>query len=181
MIISQSQEEIRVAMTLQSKCELKRVSLRQCHASLEGNEGELTGPFSLRISHNAVANAIADGVLRIEVRFQAQGYDSSEPPALLFSIECAFDLDYQIQDKTVEPSPQSIAAFKDGNAIFNAWPYARELVNSLTSRMDLHAPPLPFLRIIPKPPETWQPAPPVPTGVEGVEITAPSAPTRQEK
>jgi hypothetical protein len=76
------------------------------------------------------------------------------PPTLLFSIECAFDLDYEIQGGTFEPTPQSIAAFKDGNAIFNAWPYARELVNSLTSRMDLHAPPLPFLRIVPKPPET---------------------------
>ena len=153
MIISQSQEEIRVAAALQSKCELKRVGLRQCHASLERTEDELTGPFSLRVSHNSVANAIVDGILRIETRFQAQGYDSADPPVLLFSIECAFDLDYQIQDKAFEPAPQSIAAFKDGNAIFNAWPYARELVNSLTSRMDLHAPPLPFLRMIPKPRE----------------------------
>lgn len=151
MIISQSQEEIKAAVTLQSKCELKRVGLRQCHASLEGTEAELTGPFSLRVSHNSIANAILDGFLRIEGRFQIQGYDSSESPSLLFSIECTFDLDYEIQDKSFEPSSQSIAAFKDGNAIFNCWPYARELVNSLTSRMDLHVPPLPFLRIVPKP------------------------------
>jgi hypothetical protein len=154
MIISQSQEEIRAAMDLQSKCELRRVGLRQCHASLEGTETELTSPFYLRVSHNSTANSQLGGTLRIEARFQAQGYDSSVPPTLLFSIECAFDLDYEIQGGTFEPTPQSIAAFKDGNAIFNAWPYARELVNSLTSRMDLHAPPLPFLRIVPKPPET---------------------------
>ncbi|HMD70776.1 MAG TPA: hypothetical protein VKF41_05500 [Bryobacteraceae bacterium] len=140
-------------MALQSRCELRRVGLRQCHASLEGTEAALTSPFCLRVSHNSIADAPQEGTLRIEARFQAQGYDSSEPPALLFSIECAFDLDYEIQGKTFEPTPLSIAAFKDGNAIFNAWPYARELVNSLTSRMDLHAPPLPFLRIVPKLPE----------------------------
>ena len=157
---------------------MKRVGLRQCHASLEGTEAELTGPFSLRVSHNSVANAIVDGILQIEARFQAQGYDSSEPPALLFSIECAFDLNYQIQDKTFEPTPESIAAFKDGNAIFNAWPYARELVNSLTSRMDLHTPPLPFLRIIPKSPAKSA----APTkSVEAVEVVPQPTSTQQEK
>ena len=152
MIISQSQEEIRAAAVLQAKCELKRVGLRQCHASLDGTEAELTGPFSLRVSHTAVAKGIRDGILPIETCFSAQGYDSSEPPILLFNIECTFDLEYQIQDTAFEPSAQSLAAFKDGNAIFNAWPYAREFVNSLTSRMELHAPPLPFLRMVPKPP-----------------------------
>ena len=152
MIISQSPEEIQSALTLQSKCELKRVALRQCHASLEGDEATLSGPFCLSVSHNSVANSIVDSILRIEGRFQVQGYDNSEPPVLLFNVECAFDLDYEIQDKTFEPTAQSIAAFKDGNAIFNCWPYARELVSSLTSRMDLHAPPLPFLRVIPKQP-----------------------------
>jgi hypothetical protein len=163
MIISQSQEEIQAAVALQSKCELKRISLRQCHASLEGTPADLAGPFSLRISHNSTANAILEGVLRIEGRFQVQGYDSSESPALLFSIECAFDLDYELQDKSFEPMAQSVAAFKDGNAIFNCWPYARELVDNLTSRMDLRVPALPFLRIVPKPPVARPADHPIPT------------------
>jgi hypothetical protein len=151
MIISQSQDEIQAAIALQSKCELKRVSLRNCHASLEGIESDLTSPFTLRVSYNSVANAILQGLLTIQVQFSIQGYDSSIPPALLFKIDCAFDLDYQIQDESFAPSEQSIDAFKDGNAIFNSWPYAREFVTSLTSRMDLHIPALPFLRMVPKP------------------------------
>ena len=154
MIISQSQEEIQSAIALQTKCEVKEIGLRHCHASLEGRESDLKPPFSLRVSHNSTANAILDGILRIEARFQVQGYDSSSPSALLFSIECAFDLDYEINDKDFEPLPESIAAFKDGNAIFNCWPYARELVSSLTSRMDLQVPALPFLRMVPKRPTT---------------------------
>jgi hypothetical protein len=69
---------------------------------------------------------------------------------LLFGVECAFDIDYEIEDKSYIPSPESIAAFKDGNAIFNCWPYAREFVQNITIRMAVHPPPLPFLRIVPK-------------------------------
>lgn len=91
--------------------------------------------------------------MRIEVRFNMQSYDSSEPPALLFGVECAFDVDYEIEDKSFQPSAESITAFKDGNAIFNCWPYARELVQNITSRMELHPPPIPLLRLIPKQPQ----------------------------
>ena len=125
--------------------------MRQCHASLEGSETTLKAPFGLRVSHNSVATVPTDGVLRIEVRFQIQCYDSSDPAALLFSVECSFDIDYEIEDKSFVPSPESIAAFKDGNAIFNCWPYAREFVQDMTGRMSVHPPPLPFLRIVPKP------------------------------
>jgi hypothetical protein len=150
MIISQSQEEMRAAAWLQQKCELRDITLRQCHVSLEGSEDRLKGPFALKVSHNSIANAITDGILRIEVRFQIQCYDSSEPAALLFSVESAFDADYEIEDRSFAPTPESIAAFKDGNAIFNCWPYAREFVQSMTGRMAVHPPPLPFLRVIPK-------------------------------
>jgi len=150
MLISQSQEELKAAIALQAKCELKGIALRHCHASREGRESDLQAPFTLKISHNASANTILNGRLRIEARFQAHGFDSASPAALLFSVECAFDLDYEITDKDFEPLPESIAAFKDGNAIFNCWPYARELVSSLTSRMEFQVPALPFLRMVPK-------------------------------
>jgi hypothetical protein len=150
MIISQEHEELRAALVLQSKCELKQIGLRQCHVSLEGSEQTLKKPFSLPVSFNSTANAITDGVLRIEVRFQIQCYDSSETPSLLFNVECAFDIDYELDDKTFQPAPESIAAFKDGTAIFNCWPYAREFVQSMTGRMGIHPSPLPLLRMVPK-------------------------------
>ncbi len=108
-------------------------------------------PFTLKLSSHSVAEAIVDGLLRIEVSYQIQSYDGSEPPALHFSIECAFSVDYVIQDSSYEPVPESISAFKDGNAIFNTWPYAREFVQNMCSRMAVMPPPLPFLRIVPKP------------------------------
>jgi hypothetical protein len=154
MTISQTPEEIKAAFALQSKCELKRISLRQCHASLEGAEGVLKHPLFLKVvSHSAVANPVTSGTLRIEGRFHFQGCDSSPEPVTVFSAECVFELDYQLQDESFKPAQDSLAAFKDGNAIFNCWPYAREFVNDLTSRMELRTHPLPFLRIVPKNPQ----------------------------
>jgi hypothetical protein len=151
MIISQTPEEIKAALALQKKCELKRVVLRQSSASRQEHpETALTPPFSITISHNSVANEVSNGTLRIEGSVQVKGHDSSKPVMPVFNIECTFDLDYEIQDPSFQPEAESIAAFKDGNAIFNLWPYAREFVNNLTSRMELNAPALPLLRISPK-------------------------------
>jgi hypothetical protein len=148
MIISQTPEEIRAALALQAKCELRRVALRQCNASAEKTQ-EAKGPFSLRVSHNSTSNTIVDGVLRIEVRFQIECYDSSEPPSIVFDVNCSFVLDYGIEE-SFQPSAESIAAFKDGNAVFNCWSYMREFFQNIASRMELSPPPLPLLRIISK-------------------------------
>ena len=149
MIISQKPEEIRDALALLSKCELKRVALRECHASAEATK-EAKGPFSLRVSHNSTANAILDGILRIEVRFQIESYDAADPPSIIFNFQCSFALDYELEDRSLPPSAEAIAAFKDGNAVFNCWSYVREFFQSIASRMGLAPPPLPLLKIVPQ-------------------------------
>jgi hypothetical protein len=149
MIISQDPEDIAHAVKLQNKCELTNVTLRDSHASAEGTQETNAGPFSLRVTHTSTANAIVERVLRVQVRFHIECYDSAVPPGLLFNVQSAFDLDYRIEEG-FEPTDESIGAFKDGNAVFNCWPYAREFVQSMTSRMGLTPPPLPLLRLIPK-------------------------------
>lgn len=150
MVISQEPEEIKNAFALQTKCQLKRVVLRRCQTSVESVEAVSKGAMSWRLSHTATANAIVDGLLRIQVEFHVHGESSAEPPARLALVECAFDLDYELDDKSFQPSPESVTAFKDGNAVFNCWPYTREFVQNIAARMGLDLPPLPFLRIVPK-------------------------------
>jgi hypothetical protein len=150
MIISQQPEEIRKAFELQAKCELRRVVLSSCQASVESTEAIDRSAMTFRLSHLSSAKAVADGVLRIQVKFSVHGESIAEPPVRLFLLECAFDLDYELHDKSFEPTPESVTAFKDGNAVFNCWPYTREFVHNITARMGLDLPPLPFLRIVPK-------------------------------
>jgi len=149
MIISQEQSELNAAQPLISKSELKRIRLRQCHAPLEGEESSLKGPFSLAQTHTSRANAVMGRLLRIEVSFHFQSFDASENKAELFSIQCSFDLDYELEEG-YQPPAEAIESFKNGNAIFNCWPYARECVQSITNRMGTNPPPLPLLRMVPK-------------------------------
>src|ERR1035438_9475279 len=150
MVISQEPEEIRKALALQTRCQLKRVVLRHCQSSAESAEALSKGATSWRLSHTATANVVEDGLLRIQVEFHVHGESSAEPPARLVLVECAFDLDYELDDKSFQPSLESVTAFKDGNAVFNCWPYTREFVQNIAARMGLDLPPLPFLRIVPK-------------------------------
>jgi hypothetical protein len=149
MIISQEQTEINAALELIAKSELKRIRLRKCNCTLEGEENRLKLPFGLAKSHNSTASALIDQVLTVEVAFRFQGFDSSEQKASLFSIDCSFELDYEVQAGYF-PAPEAINSFKDGNAVFNCWAYAREFVQSMAGRMALQPPPLPLLRILPK-------------------------------
>lgn len=160
MIISQEQKDIEAARELTAKSELKRIRLRRCVGDLQGEEHSLKEPFGLAQSHNAMATLI-DNLLRVEVAFNFQAFDASDSKVSLFSIQCTFDVDYEIQ-QGFHPEQISIDAFKDGNAVFNCWPYARECVQSITSRMGLRPPPLPLLRMSPKPKPSVKASPPKP-------------------
>jgi len=149
MIISQEHKEIEAARELTSKSELKRVRLRRCYANLQGEEDQLQAPFGLAQTHSTTASMISN-VLRVEVNFNFQAFDASEAKAALFSVECSFDVDYEVEARYA-PNQEAINAFKDGNAVYNCWPYARECVQNITSRMALRPPPLPLLRMAPKP------------------------------
>jgi hypothetical protein len=166
MLISQTQEELKTASALIAKCELKRVRLHRCVASLEAEPETLNQPFKLRALYNSTAGEIVDQRLPVQVQFGFESFDASTEEIVLFKIDCWFDLDYELEAK-YQPSAEAVEAFKNGNAIFNCWPYARECVQSITARMALQPPPLPLLRIAPKKPttkpETTVPASQVPT------------------
>ncbi|HUA84656.1 MAG TPA: hypothetical protein VMB85_12400 [Bryobacteraceae bacterium] len=149
MIISQEYRDVEAARELIARSELKRVRLRRCFADLQGEEEVLKEPFGLAQSHNTSATVL-ENLLRVEVAFNFQAFDASEAKVSLFSVQCSFELDYQIEEG-FRPEQEAINAFKDGNAVYNCWPYARECVQNLTGRMALRPPPLPLLRVIHKP------------------------------
>ena len=67
----------------------------------------------------------------------------------VFESHCRFALRYRLRDE-YRASEEEIEAFREGNAIFHCWPYSRELLQNLTTRMGLDVPPIPLLRLAPK-------------------------------
>lgn len=63
-----------------------------------------------------------------------------------FQVEVEFCVIYQSK-KDVKPPDNEIEAFGITNVVFNAWPYAREYVQSTLMRMDLPPFAMPLLKI----------------------------------
>lgn len=67
---------------------------------------------------------------------------TTEPKA--FDIEATFALTYRLAS---DLSEEDLTAFAKVNAVFNAYPYWRELFSSTTSRFGFQPPPVPLMKI----------------------------------
>jgi hypothetical protein len=153
MLISPTREEFKAAQSLQTHCELSNVALLHCSGWRAPAGTPLSEPYTLNELHSSTARLI-DEALAVEVSFEAFAVDAKK--AKVFSVECAYELCYGLREG-YRPGENEIEAFKNGNAIFNCWPYFREFFQNLAARMGQTPPPLPFLRIAPKPPVPVEP------------------------
>lgn len=151
--ISQGKDEVQAAHRFQVSAELKDVQLLDCSASSSESTAQLKGQLRLGLKMEPAVLNISEGEARFSVRIIVFG-DLADAPAdkeaHLFQVVCRYALVYELRAGYI-PSQQELDAFKDGNAIFHCWPYTRELVQNLTMRMGLPIPPMPFLRLAPKP------------------------------
>jgi hypothetical protein len=158
MQIAQTREQISALRKFQNYCEILNVSLLSCSAFRAKASSEIySEPFSLRPQLSNVINSQDGGVFLVEVSFEYSGWDSSEPPQRIFSVNSTFEVSYRVRDNYV-PTEEERSSFSKGTAVFHCWPYAREFFRDITSRMGHTVPPLPLLRITPK--KSEQPAEP---------------------
>jgi hypothetical protein len=87
-----------------------------------------------------------DARFLISVRFQLQIRETTGEEELQAEISAAFDLSYRLP--TEDPfSAEEIEGFGQLHAVFNAWPYWREFVQTSLSRMALPSLTLPLYRM----------------------------------
>ena len=160
MIIQQTAEQATLAFELHSHAEIKSIRLLRSRVASRSFLEPPHGPVMLTIEHKARQAPGPEGVLRLEVNFRVTGVQKESGPTMraatarepLLVIECTWVLDYQLASG-YRPTPEAVKAFKEGNAVFNCWPYFREYVQSTVSRMDLPPLTLPLLRLMPKLPK----------------------------
>lgn len=68
-------------------------------------------------------------------------------PSPFVQVEGVFELSYRLPSE-VAPTTAELHAFASANAVFNAWPYWRELFQTLSTRMDLPPITLPLFRLV---------------------------------
>lgn len=149
MQISQTSEQIKALSAVQANCEIQSVTLLSCNVTRAKAGARFREPYSIKPALSNIASARSDGQLVVEVSFEYSAWDSSEPPERLFQVNCTFEVAYQLNDG-YNPTMEEITSFGRGTAVFNCWPYAREFLQDITSRIGHHTPALPLLRIVPK-------------------------------
>lgn len=151
--IQQERAKVKAAHRFQIHADLRDVQLLDCSASIAETRAESEGQLLLGLRLETTVLSSVQGCARFAVRIVVHGDPKDgegKPEQHLFEVACRYALQYALKaDYT--PSQEELGAFKEGNAVFQCWPYSRELVQNLTTRMGLQMPPMPFLRLAPKP------------------------------
>lgn len=150
--IEQEKDEVQAAHRFQVSAELRDIQLLECTASVSEASEELEGQLRLGLKMETGVLSVSEGGARFSVRISISGdpADGPERPERhRFEVACRYALVYELRPG-YSPSPQELDAFREGNAVFQCWPYSRELIQNMTARMGLPIPPLPFLRLAPK-------------------------------
>lgn len=151
--IQQDKAKVKAACRFQMNAELTEIQLLDCSAATTETGEQPEGQLHLSFQFEPDILKAEQGNARFAVRITVFGDPKDtelQADSHLFEVACRFALGYSLRPGYT-PSPEDLEAFKDGNAVFHCWPFFRELVQNLTMRMGLHIPPLPLLRLAPKP------------------------------
>jgi len=157
--IAQTREEMALAFEVHRNAAICAVRLLRSRMVRRLLDRVAKGPVVLGFAMRARSVDAPKGRLRMEVDFRMTGEMEArsaerEPrkKETVVSLECTYAVDYQLR-KGFEPSPRHVKAFKDGNVIFNCWPYFREYLQESVQRMGFPPVTAPFLRVQPKLPK----------------------------
>lgn len=151
LLIEQEATEAKLAFAVHQHSSLQQIRLVRAKIASALRPENAEEKLQVVFQHKGKQVEAAAPLFRVAVSFKMTGKRTDDGVAAVV-VECDFEADYEMAEGFAL-SPEAARAFKDGNAIFNVWPYFREYLQSSLQRMGL--PPLtaPFLRLQPKPPK----------------------------
>jgi hypothetical protein len=122
--------------------ELKNIRLVDASAKCDP---KYTAPLEPEFSHECSVVGNQDGMLHISCRYRFSG---NAAQVKIVDIEISYLLTYAISSP--EPLPEAdLNQFANGNGTLHSWPFVREFLNSLTSRMGIPAFTLGVMHFVP--------------------------------
>ena len=126
--------------------------VRLCEASCRSlaRPSELAEMIGVKPSHgvSVIKEPGDDGLLLIHTEFLLEIRAEDHDGELQAEIRGLFELSYRIPEEE-RFSPDVFEAFGQFNAVFNAWPYWRELVQASLARMSMPVLTVPVYRVSP--------------------------------
>jgi preprotein translocase subunit SecB len=135
--------QVEQAEALQARLQLKDVTLYECEAKGAGPPNTAVDPVTLTASLDSEVSLANGSNLDFAVTIRVACEDE-----LIFHIEATFLVRYRFLDGVRPASKTELSAFCRSYPAITAWPYIRETVQALASRMGFPTEPLPLLRVI---------------------------------
>jgi hypothetical protein len=102
---------------------------------------------TLTTNHGAGYRLAGQTRLDARVRFSVKASAPDTPEAEFFTLTAVYYLMYESGSSLADVAPDKLKAFIGVNAVHNAWPYWRELVQSTMTRMGLPPVTVPLLKL----------------------------------
>ncbi len=148
LTISQTKEQTDLAVSVHQNAQIVDVRLARAKFAADRPAIALREPIEVSMDFKAKRIEDTPAQLVVEVSFRLTGLKKQNPSKsrTTVCIECTFEMSYELK-AGFNPTPEQVSAFKDGNAIFNCWPYCRQYVQETIQRMGYPPLILPFLRV----------------------------------
>lgn len=149
LTIEQEPDDAKLAFSVHQNSSLREIRLVRAKLASALKPETPIEPLEIAFQHKSRHVDTVPPLFRVAVSFKMTGKLAGVETAPV-SVECDFEADYELLEGFTL-SPDAARAFKDGNAVFNLWPYFREYLQSSLQRMGMPAFTAPFLRLHPKP------------------------------
>jgi len=136
------EREAKLAEALQARMHLRDVSLYECEAQGAGPPNAAVDPVPLTADLDAAVSLVDRSGVDFAVTLRVACEDE-----LVFHIQTTFLFRYRFFDLAKPGSKTELKAFCKSYPAIAAWPYIRETVQALASRMGFPTEPLPLLRL----------------------------------
>jgi hypothetical protein len=134
------------AESLQARLQLRDVTLYECEAQGAGPPNAAVGPVTLTADLDSVVSLATASNIDFAVTMRVVCEDE-----VTFHIQTTFLVRYRFLDGAKPASTSELNAFRRSYPPITAWPYIRETVQALASRMGFPTEPLPLLRLLMRP------------------------------
>ena len=133
-----------------SVIQIESVRLREAHCRAAVQPSEIADAIKVTTSRKTavIKEPTDDRACRIETAFTMEVRSADGDEKLQAEIRGTFELSYEIPDGE-SFSSEELEAFGEVNAVFNAWPYWRELVQVSLARMSMPPLTVPVFRVVP--------------------------------
>jgi preprotein translocase subunit SecB len=105
------------------------------------------GAVNIDLGHDVDAKMVDDDVLAVQVKYSVKAASRDSKGNPFFNLSAIFQLTYEGKNLAAFEM-EKLKTFADVNGVHNAWPYFRELVQNVASRMGLPPMTVPLLKVL---------------------------------